>query len=279
MTRALRERPGAAAAALAVGVLAGGCAFGAGEPFATLDARIEAGLEVPGDRDLGDGWQMLASNYQLAIDTLEIEAGSVALGDAGNGGGVFDPARPPPGYTLCHNGHCHAEDGSLVPYEDIAAGLGPGAVTTVVRLPVGALDMAAGAGRALDCTPSCDLPLARIAVAALDVLRVQASGRVRDGNAPPRLAGERAWRLDLAFPADAPLVLSSALDLPADRSHAPDVTLSLDLVLTSRVFDHVAWAELDAGPGADLVVAENAGARAAVVEALQEVTLASAVTR
>jgi hypothetical protein len=265
--------------ALVAGALAGGCAWSAGEPFATLDAHIAAGIEVPADRDLGDGWQMLASNYQMTIDTLVIEAGAVALGDAGDGGGVFDPANPPPGYTLCHNGHCHAEDGSLVPYEDIAAGLGPGTVTTVARLPVGTLDVAAGAERALDCTPSCDLPLAHIVVAELDVLRVQASGRVRDGRMPPRLAGERAWTLDLAFPADAPLVLSSALDLPADRSHAPDVTLELALVLTSRIFDHVAWDELDAGPDTGLALADHTEARAALTEALEEVTLASALAR
>lgn len=264
-------------ALLAGGALAQGCAWGEGEPFATLTARIEARLEVPADRDLGDGWQMLASNYQIAIDTLVVEAGTVALGDAGEGAGVFDPANPPPGYTLCHNGHCHAQDGSLVPYEEIAGELGGSGVVTVARLPVGALDLAAGEGRGLECTPSCDLPLADIVVAALDVTRVQAGGRVRDGGSPPRFPGERAWALDLVLTGDQPLVLSSPLDLPADRGHEPDVALDLTLALTSRIFDGVAWAELDAG--ASLALADHAETRAAIIAALNEVALESAVTR
>jgi hypothetical protein len=263
-----------ACAGLCAGGALAACAWGAGEPFATLSARIEARLEVPDGRDLGDGWQMLASNYQIAIDTLALDTGGVALNDAG-AGGVFDPANPPPGYSLCHNGHCHAEDGSLVPYEEIAAGLGGGGLVTVVTLPVGALDLGEGVARALACTPSCDLPLARIAVAELDVLRVRASGRVRDGRTPGRIE-ERAWSLDLAFPADAPLVLSTPLSLPADREHAPDVALALDLTVTSRIFDGVAWAAI-ADP--DLAVEQDAGARAAVTAALGEVALAGAISR
>jgi hypothetical protein len=276
MRHALR-RAAVAGALVAGSALIAGCAWDAGEPFATVSARIEARLEVPAGRDLGDGWQMLASNYQIAIDTLVVEAGTIALGDASDGPGVFDPANPPPGYSLCHNGHCHAEDGSLVPYEDITAGLGPGQVTTVALLPVGALDLAAGAERDLDCTPSCDLPRANIVVAELDVTRVQASGRVRDGASPPRFAGERTWALDLSFAAEEPLVLSSPLDLPADRAHDPDVTLDLTLALTSRIFDDVAWAELD--PGASLALAGHAETRAALVAALGEVALATELTR
>jgi hypothetical protein len=274
--RALRGAA-VAGALVAGGALAPGCAWDVGEPFARLTARIEARLEVPADRDLGDGWQMLATSYQIAIDTLVVEAGAVALGDAGDGAGVFDPANPPPGYSLCHNGHCHAEDGSLVPYEDIAAELGGGGVTTVTRLPVGVLDLVASVARGLECTPSCDLPRANIVVATLDVTRVQASGRVRDGGSPPRFGGERAWALDLAFAADQPVVLSSPLDLPADRAHDPGVTLDLTLALTSRVFDAVAWAELDAE--ASLALADQAEPRAAIVTALQEAALETALAR
>jgi hypothetical protein len=266
---------GGALAACAGSALAA-CAWGPGEPFATLSARIEARLEVPGGRDLGDGWQMLASNYQIAIDTLELETGGVALNDAGAGGGVFDPANPPPGYSLCHNGHCHAEDGSLVSYEDIAAGLGGGGgLVTVVTLPVGTIDVSEGVARDLECAPSCDLPLASIVLAELDVTRVRAGGRVRDGREPARI-DEQAWSLDLAFPADAPLVLSTPLSLPADRVHEPGVELALSLAITSRIFDDVAWAAIS-DPG--LALEGDPEARAAIIAALGEVTLASAISR
>ena len=265
---------GSALAACAGSALAA-CAWGPGEPFATLSARIEARLEVPGGRDLGDGWQMLASNYQIAIDTLELETGGVALRDAGAGGGVFDPANPPAGYSLCHNGHCHAEDGSLVSYEDIAAGLGGGGLVTVVTLPVGTIDVSEGAARDLECTPGCDLPLASIVLAELDVTRVRASGRVRDGREPARI-DEQAWSLDLTFAGDAPLVLSTPLSLPADRVHEPDVALALTLAITSRIFDDVAWAAI--GDPA-LALEDDAATRAAIIAALGEVTLASTISR
>jgi hypothetical protein len=271
---ALRHLWSACAAVCAGGALAA-CAWGPGEPFATLSGRIEARLEVPGGRDLGDGWQMLASNYQLAIDTLALETGGVALRDAGAGGGVFDPVNPPPGYSLCHNGHCHSDDGSLVSYEDITAGLGGGGLVTVVTLPVGELDLSEGAARDLECTPSCDLPLASIVLAELEVTRVRASGRVRDGREPARI-DEQAWSLDLAFPVDAPLVLSTPLSLSADRVHGPDVELALTLAITSRIFDDVAWAAIG-DPG--LALEGDAGTRAAIITALGELTLASAISR
>ena len=45
------------------------------------------------------------------------------------------PGKPPPGYTLCHNGHCHHPSGRLVPYAEIEAELAGGGVGTaaVVR--------------------------------------------------------------------------------------------------------------------------------------------------
>jgi hypothetical protein len=92
------------ASVLAAGLLAASCAWEAGTPFATLEASLDARLEVPRDRDLGDGWQKLASGYELAIQQLEVEAGEIALLDPGAGARGFDPANPPPGYSLCHNG-------------------------------------------------------------------------------------------------------------------------------------------------------------------------------
>lgn len=273
-------RPGACVLLWAGVALGAGCAWGPGEPFATVSARIEARLEVPDGRDLGDGWQKLASNYEIAIEELSLETGGVALIDAGPGGQGFDPASPPPGYTLCHNGHCHAEDGALVPYEEVAAELGQGgALVAAVTLPVGDLDLAEGVERALDCAPSCDLPLASIVEARLDVRRIQARGRVRDGRDPARIDGEQAWTLDLSL--DEPVSLSSPVDLPADRVHDPAVSLGVGLALTSRLFDDVAWAGLDAGPDGpdDYVLDADGGARAAMVEALGEEALAIDVAR
>lgn len=261
------------------GLLPASCAWDAGEPFATVSAHLEAHVDAPAGRVLDGGWQRLASSYEIVIDRLEVETGELALIDSGGGALGFDPANPPPGYSLCHNGHCHADNGSLVSYEDIAAALGQGTgATTVMLLPVGDLDLTAGVARDLACVPDCDLPLADIGLATLRVHRIHAEGLVRDGRVPARIGAEVHWRLDLPLAEDEPLVWSSPIALPADRIHAPDVTLLAELALGSPLFDDIAWADLDTGAGS-FDLAADADARAAVLEALGETRLAIDVNR
>lgn len=262
-------------------MLLGGCAWGEGEPFATLDAHLEARLHAPDDRDQADGWQRLASSYELHIEQLDIEAGEIELLDAGFGPGAggFDPANPPPGYSLCHNGHCHADDGRLVDYDQIAAELSQGGSATIVAaLPVGELDLISGESRALACVPDCDLPLANITLLRTRVTRIRIAGLVRDSRSPARIGGEIPWQLELSFPTDAPLVWTGVVDLPADRSHEPAVSLWVEMTAGSTLFDGVAWSALDAGDGT-YDVAADAEARAAVLTALGEVPLATSITR
>ncbi|ACY16417.1 hypothetical protein [Haliangium ochraceum] len=297
----VRIRTHVLAMSLAAALSLGGCAIEPGGPFATLEAELAVSLARPADRALEDGWQALASSYHITIDALVLELGSVDLRDGGSGGSlVFDPAAPPPGYTLCHNGHCHSDDGRLVPYEEIAAELGgDDALPVIVSLPVGAVDAVAGESRALACTPGCDLPLANIALAELALTRITASGRVRDGRAAARLDGERAWQLDLALdaaPGDdgddgddeegGPVPLSQPFELPSDRNSDPDVHLTITLAPSSRLFDGVDWAALaaaaddddDSGQAALLPGADN-DARAALREALGELSLGLSVDR
>lgn len=266
---------------LGAGVLLSGCAWGEGEPFATLDAHLQARLYEPDDRDLGGGWQRLASSYELHIEQLDIEAGEIELLDAGfgPGAGSFDPANPPPGYGLCHNGHCHADDGRLVNYDQIAAELSQGGSATIVTaLPVGELDLVGGESRALACLPDCDLPLANITLLRTTVTRIRIAGLVRDGRSPARIDGELPWQLELSFPTDTPLIWTGLVDLPADRSHEPAVSLWVELAAGSTLFDGVAWSALDTGDGT-YDVAADAEARAAVLTALGEVSLATSTIR
>jgi hypothetical protein len=251
------------------------CAWDAGEPFATVTPHLEARVHTPEGRDVGMGWQKLASEYQVRFDRMELDTGEITLIDTGLGALGFDPANPPAGYSLCHNGHCHSDDGRLVAYQDIAAELAQGsAARRVLAMPVGALDLVAGESRPLFCVPDCDLPLAEITVGNLDVARVQAAGLVRDGLEPARIDGEVAWTLDwtldVALADDGPLVMTGSVDLIADRSHDPDVRLELELLISSKILDDVPWAELGSGPFA---LDTGADARAAVLQALSEVAL------
>lgn len=267
------------------------CACDAGEPFATVSPRLEAGVAVPEGRDAGMGWQRLASSYELRFTELSITAGDAVLIDTAEAIG-FDPRMPPPGYSLCHNGHCHSDDGRLVSYEEIGAELAGGAgAVWVLALPVGMMDVLAGVSRPLACEPSCDLPLASITQVTMPVTRVRARGLVRDGRAPARIAGEVPWQLELELELELaggpgePLMLGGSLELAADRSHAPDVALTLELRPSSRIFDQVVWDQLelvpDSGPamepGFDLL--GDAAAVSAVLAGLGELELGVEVTR
>lgn len=266
-------------ALLGAGMFLGGCAWNEGEPFATLDAHLEARLHVPDDRDQGEGWQRLASSYEIYIEQLDIDAGEIELLDSGPGAGSFDPANPPPGYGPCHNGHCHADDGRLVDYDQIAAELTQGESATIVAiLPVGEIDLVSGVSRALACLPDCELPLANITLLRSKTTRIRIAGLVRDARSPARIDGEIPWQLELSFPTEAPLIWTGVVDLPADRAHAPAVSLRLELTASSALFDGVAWNAIDASTGTYDVTAD-AEARAAVLAALGELHLAASIMR
>jgi len=91
-----------------------GCTFADGEPWGTVEGRMQSrGLEQTG-----------AVPEEIEIDRAELAAEVVlesVTSQAQGSGGSFDPSNPPPGYTLCHNGHCHSEEGELVAYEEVRA--------------------------------------------------------------------------------------------------------------------------------------------------------------
>lgn len=106
---------------LIASMIMAGCAFEGGEPWGWIEAEIVIEALPPSGS--------VTLNEQFAtFETLQL------LGPAGTAGGEFDPANPPPGYTLCHQDHCHAVDGSLESYDEIiakmAASDGPAALLT-----------------------------------------------------------------------------------------------------------------------------------------------------
>ena len=277
-----------------------GCALDAGEGFAVLEPTVRVGYTPLPSRDAGNGFQRLASDYQVRLDAAALGVDHVALltagssgGGGGGSGGTFDPANPPPGYSLCHNGHCHRDDGALVDYEDIQAELNGGggsAPTTVAALHVDAeLDLLAPETRAPECEPDCELPRGTVTRARWDVTALRLQGVVRDSRATPRLPGELPFLLDLAVEGgegeeeeSEPLVtVNGALDLPSDRENKPRVKLALALLMTPALFDGLDWAS--ATPGADGVVdlgaTENEALRRELLEAVAELEPEAEVQR
>lgn len=230
-------------------LLATGCAFDAGEGFAVLEPTVRAAYTAPASREVGDGYQRLASDFQVRLTTAKVRLEKIDLIGSSGGGGptTFDPANPPPGYSICHNGHCDRDDGAQVPYEDVAAELGGGGATatTVATLPVGELDLLAPETRAVDCQPDCELPQTTVSNGRWTLTAVRLEGTVRDSRTTPRFTGERPFRLEInsaTTQSEPAAVITGAIEVPSDRENKPRVQLDLTLELTPVIFDSIDWA-------------------------------------
>jgi hypothetical protein len=198
-----------------------GCVWGDGGPMGAVTVAVEARWEELPER--GGTWQRLVSDFEVQVTSASAALGSLGLINTGSAALNFDPAEPPPGYSLCHGGHCHADDGRLVPYEEIAAELaGGGAPAPVLTFEVGPLELIPGGAATLDCDGPCDAPLAEIGRVDLAVAGLDIAGVVRDTLATPRITGEVPWTLHLERGADA-APISGRVDLPIDRGHDPAV--------------------------------------------------------
>jgi hypothetical protein len=272
-------------------LLATGCALDAGESFAVLQPSVRAAYTSPISREVGGGYQRLPSEFEVRLTTARMHLERIALlGHEGESSPVtFDPANPPPGYLVCHNGHCDREDGLEVPYEEVEAELagGGGAASTVATLPVGEVDLLAPETRSLECQPDCELPSTNVVSGKWMVTGLQLEGTVRDTLATPRFAGERPFRLALTPSGEdddheKPIaVLTGGLDIPSDRAHAPRVVLDLTLEMTSEIFDPVDWAAATTQPDGtvDLNHEDNAEMLTKLLEKLAELAPQAEVKR
>lgn len=234
-------------AALAA-ALAGGCTFTPGGGFGTLGEATFAAAFEPGARDLGDGGTLTDLLYRVHLDSVVLSAGDLVLAElSGGDGAAFDPAQPPPGYTLCHGGHCHSEDGALVDYADIEAELAGGTASfvPVLTFPLGGdLDLLAGGAVALEPVEDGSLlPAADVSKATLDVTRIRLAGTVSGG---PDASGIGEIGAPLAVDLAVSGQVGAGLDLPIARDEDPIIELSVRLVVDGTVFDGIDFAPLAA---------------------------------
>lgn len=261
--------------AIAAIALAPACAWDAGGPFGEVSTTLDAQFTAEAGRDAGDGWLRLASDYQVRIEAASWSTSKLVFVATGAAALNFDPAAPPPGYTLCHGGHCHATDGRLVPYEEVAAELAGGKPPApALELPTGEFDLVAGSRVELACDGGpCDLPRGTVGRIDLEVTGVAIRGRVRDGRMPPR-------RAEAAFTAAAQLATAAKpaghLELAVDRANDPEITLGVGVHPGAAIFDGVDWAALGAGP---IDAAANPAALAAITQGIGEVELTLDVAR
>ncbi|MFT7621187.1 MAG: hypothetical protein ACI9WU_000348 [Myxococcota bacterium] len=239
-----------------------GCAFSDGQPFGQLDVSLTVTRPLPDDRLDDQGRFITAADYAFDVDTLTVQvaAGVARVSDDTAAAAAFDPAAPPPGYSLCHNGHCHHESGSLVDYEDIAAELAAGSATGsgVPLTPATSAPFSAGDVVALGCPDRCFVPLGSLRTIDVQITGLTVTGRVfdrRTGDAA-RLPDEG---LEVAETFDFDLTLSTVASATIDRSSPLGIAIALGLEIPVSLFDRTDWS-----------VPIDSAARAVVIGALTE---------
>lgn len=182
--------------------LVAGCAFEDGVPWGRADFLVDAAFAPPSSRLDGEAL-ITSSDYRVDLDTVELTLTEANLHVSSSGEvASFDPANPPPGYSLCHNGHCHADSGELVDYEDIVVGdaSSDSVVTQSLRGAVSLKSRAATATLA-ECSDNCHIPRGALASVDLHAAKLRLRGTVTD----PVGRLTDPVELDLEVPLDAAL--------------------------------------------------------------------------
>lgn len=223
----------------------GGCAFDDGQPWGLLQPTLTAVHERPDDRLDEDGRFITANDYALEIETVELQLERLVfeLDGSGAGSAAFDPAQPPPGYSLCHNGHCHAADGSLVAYADIEAELaqqsgGGAAITLITGADVLALSAEPVEVELGPCPNGCFVERGELLGVRVHTTRLKVVGRAFD-----RLTGDAQRLPDEGVPVelDVALALAARGTTSAVFGREDPVTTRVQtaLVVPAQLFDGV----------------------------------------
>lgn len=215
----------------------GGCTIEDGNPWGTARFDLETRFDTDGR---GDVRLRTAKDYDVELDELVLGVSTVRLQLTGAGEQLsFDPANPPSGYSLCHNGHCHSSDGRLVDYEDIEAELVTGGGGPEL---VGAVD-----GRVSFLSPEpipvdcgmCDLERGSIQAATIELNVLSIRGRVWDRRVDARIPEGMAFEVE--YPLNEALTsVIEGIDVGQDPLGV-DVTGSL--TIRARLLDQFDFAD------------------------------------
>lgn len=241
-------------------LLFSGCALDAGHGFVTLsEASLNAAIEpsvarkLPGGSILTDlGYSVLVNTATIGVEHVEIET---LFG--GESGGTFDPADPPPGYSLCHGGHCHHESGRLVPYAEIQASGGGAAFQPALTLEIEReVDLLAGAPLVVEeILPGLELDQSTWARVRIDVTTLHLVLRVRGGD-----LGDREETLQITALLDGSA--TGGVEQTIDRSAPARARLNVAWIFDASLFDGINF--VDGAPEAELIAERVVAVRPAL---------------
>lgn len=225
--------------------LAGAC-VDPGLPWGLFEATIDARFDPPADRLDDEGRLNTSADYTLALEPVAVTFDALTLVLAGAGAEDFDPANPPEGYSLCHNGHCHSASGALVDYEDIALEMAGGSAGTRVTLALDGEPRTLGVDPVsvgvLPCDPSpCGLPRGEMAGLELVVTEITVSGTAfdrRTGDAARLPEEGAAFEATVQIPQ--PIVYQ--VEGSIGQGEPVGVRVALDFALPPELFDDIEFA-------------------------------------
>ena len=243
---------------------AGGCTFTPGDPHGEVSVSyIDVMFDIEDRLEPGTQERLRVGNdYVLELESFDLTLGEIvveASAEAGAENTGFDPSSPPPGFSLCHNGHCHADDGRLVPYEEIARELAQGSgaagterllqeVNRIVSLtPTRRTSSLEDVDEAA-CTNSCQLTSPGTPSAAfLIISAIEIKATVFDTSDRARLPEEGLVLHATVTPA-APFELFGSLSPPNLDTSAPRHELGGSLTILPTIFDGIDWSITSTDP-------------------------------
>lgn len=237
-------------------VMCSGCTFSPGNPHGEVTiSHIDVALDVEDRLEQGTQDRLRVGNdYVLELKEFNVTLGELvveASADLSVANTSFDPSSPPPGYSLCHNGHCHADDGRLVPYEEIARELAQGSggagaervlqeIDEEVAMSPTLLDVRVEGLTQEGCTNACEFTTPGTPSAAiLAILEVKVRATIFDVSDRQRLP-EDGMPLNITLTPDTPFELFGALTPDADEA-GPAHDISGTLTILPTIFDGIDW--------------------------------------
>ncbi len=220
--------------------LVAGCTFSDGLPWGLAEVSLEASFEPPASRLDDAGRLKTSGGYAFEVERVAVGFDAVTVLLAGSASTSFDPAEPPEGFSLCHNGHCHADDGRLVAYDEVVIEASGGGArvaraVTEAETPLGApREVSLGA-----CSDGCELPRGDLAAVFVDASHLALEGRVYG----PGLEGSR-----IALAVDAPLRFRAPLSGAVDNGEPVGVRVRVHFELTPKLLDGFDFAAEEADP-------------------------------
>lgn len=235
---------------LCVAFVSSACGFTEGNPWGLATFEVSGLLKTEGREGAGGEASHLktSTDYGVDLQELSLELVTVAIGVAKKGGAVsFDPAKPPEGYTLCHNGHCHATDGRLVDYEDIEVDVASGSSSGEVKAEVGKTfswplteakeRFRVAAVSDLSCVGGmpCDIPKGDYQLATVIVKNIHVKGKAYDTRSTKRISDK-----GVSFAIDLPGELTIKAPLKIARNvDKVDQAVRIELQLDAAFLDKI----------------------------------------